>query len=173
MREGQEREIYSNLVGDRQELHSSSLVSQIRSKGRGQKSGLEGVGEGDLKNKGPFILFLGQSTHRQKADILSFPSRGRPPPTFHPITVFLSLGATKKSGTAGYCGTAYAVPGQGNHLLLSESLTLAVLPYPDRFNLFYDKWLERGLGAGMREAKAGVGCDWNATACNFCVQFVG
>ena len=37
MRAGQEREIYSNLVGDRQELHSSSLVSPIRFKGRGPK----------------------------------------------------------------------------------------------------------------------------------------
>jgi hypothetical protein len=37
MRAGQEREIYSNLVGDRQELHSSSLVSPIRFKGRGLK----------------------------------------------------------------------------------------------------------------------------------------
>jgi hypothetical protein len=34
MRAGQERETYSNLVGDRQELHSSSLVSPIRFKGR-------------------------------------------------------------------------------------------------------------------------------------------
>ena len=83
-----------------------------------KKSGLEGGGAGDSKKKGLSILFLGQSTHRQKADILSFPSRGRPPPTFYPITVFSSLGATKKkSGTAGYCGTAYAVPGQGNHLV--------------------------------------------------------
>ena len=83
---------------------------------RAKKSGLERVGAGDSKKKGPSILFLGQSTHWQKADILSFPSRARPPPTFYPITVFLSLGATTtKSGTAGYCGTAYAVPGQGNH----------------------------------------------------------
>jgi hypothetical protein len=37
MRAGQEREIYSNLLGDRQELHSSTLVSPTRSKGRGQK----------------------------------------------------------------------------------------------------------------------------------------
>jgi hypothetical protein len=61
-----------------------------------KKSGLEGGGAGDSKKKGLSILFLGQSTHRQKADILSFPSRGRPPPTFYPITVFSSLGATKK-----------------------------------------------------------------------------
>ena len=97
MRAGQEREIYSNLLGDRQELHSSTLVSPTRSKGRGQKSGLERVGAGDSKKKGISILILGQSTHRQKADILSFPSRGRPPPTFYPITVFSSLGATKKN----------------------------------------------------------------------------
>jgi len=62
-----------------------------------KKSGLEGGGAGDSKKKGLSILFLGQSTHRQKAEILSFPSRGRPPPTFHPITVFSSLGATKKN----------------------------------------------------------------------------
>ncbi len=48
---------------------------------------------GDSKNEGQTILFLGQSTHRQKADILSFPSRGRPPPNSYPITVFSSLGA--------------------------------------------------------------------------------
>jgi hypothetical protein len=49
MRVGQERDIYSNLLRDRQLLHSSTLVSPIRSKGRGQKtSGLEGVGAGDL-----------------------------------------------------------------------------------------------------------------------------
>jgi hypothetical protein len=91
-----------------------------------KKSGLEGGGTGDSKKKGLSILFLGQSTHRQKADILSFPSRGRPPPTFYPITVFSSLGATKKkSGTAGYCGTAYAVPGQGNH---SASIRHLIIP---------------------------------------------
>ena len=83
---------------------------------RAKKSGLEGVGAGDSKKKGLSILFLGQSTHRQKADILSFPSRGRPPPTFYPITVFSSLGAKKNNRVLqGYCGTAYAVPGQGNH----------------------------------------------------------
>jgi len=37
MRAGQEREIYSNLLGDRQELHSSTLVSPIRSNRRGPK----------------------------------------------------------------------------------------------------------------------------------------
>ncbi len=71
-----------------------------------KKSGLEGGGAGDSKKKGLSIPFLGQSTHRQKADILSFPSRGRPPPNSYPITVFSSLGAKKKSGTAAvlwYC----------------------------------------------------------------------
>ncbi len=69
----------------------------IRSNRRGpKKSGLEGGGAEDSKKKGLSILFLGQSTHRQKADILSFPSRGRFPPTFYPITVFSSLGATKQ-----------------------------------------------------------------------------
>ena len=67
---------------------------------RAKKSGLEGVGAGDSKNEGQTILFLGQSTHRQKADILSFPSRGRPPPNSYPITVFSSLGMKKKIG---YC----------------------------------------------------------------------
>jgi hypothetical protein len=67
---------------------------------RAKKGGLEGVGAGDSKNEGQTILFLGQSTHRQKADILSFPSRGRPPPNSYPITVFSSLGAKNKSGTA-------------------------------------------------------------------------
>ncbi len=47
MRAGQEREIYLNLLEDLQELHSSTLVSPIRSNRRGQKSGLEGVGAGD------------------------------------------------------------------------------------------------------------------------------
>jgi hypothetical protein len=61
MRAGQEREIYSNLVGDRQELHSSSLVSPIRSKGRGQKKVVWRVGAGDSKKKGLSILFLGHS----------------------------------------------------------------------------------------------------------------
>ena len=74
---------------------------------RAKKSALEGVGAGDSKKKGPSILFLGQSTHRQKADILSFPSRGRPPLTFYPITVFSSLGAKKKIRVLPrYCGTA-------------------------------------------------------------------
>ena len=82
---------------------------------RAKKSGLEGVGAGDSKNEGQTILFLGQSTHRQKADILSFPSRGRPPPNSYPITVFLSLGAKKKNRVLQRdCGTAYAVPRQGN-----------------------------------------------------------
>ena len=36
-------------------------------------------------------------------------------------------------------------------------LTYAFLPSPARFNLFYDKWLDRELGAGMREAKGGGG----------------
>ena len=74
---------------------------------RAKKSGLERVGAGDSKKKGLSILILGQSTHRQKADILSFPSRGRPPPTFYPITVFSSLGAKKKNRVLPrYCGTA-------------------------------------------------------------------
>ncbi len=67
---------------------------------RAKKSGLEGVGAGDSKNEGRTILFLGQSTHRLKAHILSFPSRGRPPPNSYPFTVFSSLGAKKKIG---YC----------------------------------------------------------------------
>ena len=100
-------------TGTAQQLHR--LPHKVQRQ-RAKKSGLEGVGAGDSKKKRLSILFLGQSTHRQKADILSFPSWGRPPPTFHPITVFSSLGATKKkSGTAGYCGTAYAVPCPGNH----------------------------------------------------------
>ncbi len=70
----------------------------------------------ESKIEGPSILFLGQSTHRQKADILSFPSRGRPPPTLYQITVFSSLGAKKNRVLQGYCGTAYAVPCQGNQL---------------------------------------------------------
>jgi hypothetical protein len=58
------------------------------------------------KKKGQSILFLGQSTHRQKADILSFPSRGRPSLNYYPITFIHSLGSKKNSGTAAvlwYC----------------------------------------------------------------------
>ncbi len=100
MRAGQEREIYSNLVGDRQELQQLPRLPHKVQRQRAKKSGLEGVGAGDSKKKGLSILFLGQSTHWQKADTLSFPSRGRPPPTFYPITLFPSLGAKKKIG---YC----------------------------------------------------------------------
>ncbi len=65
MRAGQEREIYSNLLGDRQELHSSTLVSPHKvQRQRANKSGLERVGAGDSKKKGLSILILGQSTHR-------------------------------------------------------------------------------------------------------------
>ncbi len=81
-----------------------------------------GVGAGDSKKKGRSILFLGQSTHRQKADILSFPSRGRPPPTFFPNHCFSVTWRKKQSGTAGYCGTAYAVPRQGNHFTALHGL---------------------------------------------------
>jgi hypothetical protein len=118
MRAGQEREIYSNLLGDRQLLHSSTLVSHKVQRQRAKTSGLEGVGAGDSKKEGLSILFLGQSTHRQKVDILSFPPRVRPPFNSYPITSIHSLGATKtKTGTAGYCGTAYTVPGQGNQIV--------------------------------------------------------
>ena len=76
-------------------------------KHRGQKKMVwRGVGAGDSKQKGLSILFLGQSAHRLKAHILSFPSRSRTPPNFYPITVFSSLGAKKNSGTAAvlwYC----------------------------------------------------------------------
>ena len=116
MEVGQDRELYPILPLIGVVLHS---VPHQRQKGRRQratKSGLERGWCGESKKKGLSILFLGQSTHRQKADILSFPSRGRTPPTFNPITVFSSLGAKKKNRVLQwYCGTAYAVPRQGNH----------------------------------------------------------
>jgi hypothetical protein len=114
MEVGQDRELYPNLPLIGEALHCSTPPTPRNTQTEGKKSGLERGWCGKFKRKAYPFFFLGQSTHRQKADILSFPSRGRPPTTFYPITVFSSLGAKKKSGIAGYCGTAYAVPRQGN-----------------------------------------------------------
>ena len=127
---GQDRELYPILPLIGEALHCSTPPTPRNTQTEGKQKWFgEGLVREIQKKKGRSILFLGQSTYRQKADILSFPSRGRPPPTFYPITVFSSLGANKKNRVLqGYCGTAYAVRRQGNQFETREKAGWLMLP---------------------------------------------
>jgi hypothetical protein len=95
MEVGQDKELSPKLLSQGEVTHNTALNTLRGMVGKRVK--MKGSLE-ESKKKGLFVLFLGQSTHRWKAD--SFPTRGRPPPNFYPITVFSSLGARTKKG---YC----------------------------------------------------------------------
>ena len=95
--------------------------------GAGQATG-QGHRQREKKKSSPLkttdealpTIFSRSSTRQRKAEILSFPTRVRPSLNYYPITFILSLGAKKKNRVLPrYCGTAYAVPCQGNHLYYS------------------------------------------------------